>query len=267
MHKKNVLAVSTCSVRLGKWRNTFRISILFLPFWIAIQHASAQDSIGLQGNPEAIADAQAMVETMGGMELWRELESVHFVHEWDLAYRPDRYLENEILDLTGPRSYVTMESETYTRIRAYSPENRYWNIINGEFAFRDDQALADAMERAPYSIYRLARAIAVGDKSLKLDFGMMRDVPDQQAIEFRGPDNEIHAWIVLNVRKEPIVWATTQYKYTLGPLKRFGNLRVPNWATSNNGHVRYEMVSLTGSSQKPSSSLFEVPPEFRDDPR
>ncbi len=267
MHNRIGSVLPMYRLNINICRCKFRILILILSFWLVIQHASAQVSTGLQGDPEAITEAQAMVETMGGMDIWRELESVHFVHEWDLAHRADRYLENEILDLTGPRSYVTMESETYSRIRAYSSENRYWNIINGEFAFTDDQALANAMERAPYSIYRLARAIAIGDESLTLSFGAMRDVPDQQAIQFRGPDNEIHAWIVLNVRREPVVWATTQYKYTFGPLKRFGNLYVPNWATSNNGLVRYEMVSLTGSNQKPDSSLFEVPPEYRTDPR
>ncbi|NIN98621.1 MAG: hypothetical protein GTN93_26115, partial [Anaerolineae bacterium] len=58
-------------------------------------------------DPAAIADAEEMVEAMGGLAIWRELESVHFVHEWDIFDRPDIYLENEILDLTGPRSYVT----------------------------------------------------------------------------------------------------------------------------------------------------------------
>ena len=120
----------------------------------------ADEQIGLQGDPAAIADARAMVETMGGIAIWRDTETVHFVHEWDIANRPDRYLEHEILDLTGPRSYVTMDSEIYTRVRAYSPEHRYWSITNGEFARGSDEALANAMERAPYSIYRLARAVA-----------------------------------------------------------------------------------------------------------
>ena len=236
---------------------------LWLPLWLADQRAFAQERTGVRGDPVAITDAEAMVQTIGGMSVWRELKSVHFVHEWDLARRSDRYLENEILDLTGPRSYVTMESETYNRIRAYSPEYRYWNIINGEFSFTDDQSLVNAMERAPYSIYRLARAIARGDSRYELSFGPMPDVPDQQAIRFLGPDSKIHAWIVLNVRKEPILWATTQYTYTFGPLKRFGNLYVPNWATTNNGLIRYEMVSLTGSIEQPDLSLFQVPVEFR----
>lgn len=221
----------------------------------------AQETPGLRGEPAAIADAERMVETMGGLDIWRKLESVHFVHEWDLYNRPDIYLENEILDLTGPRSYVTMQSEIYNRIRAYSPEHRYWNIINGSFSYASDKELADAMERAPYSIYRLARAVARRDPYYHVQFGPMQEMPGVIALEFRGPDDQIHGWILLNARKEPIVWATTQYTYSFGPLRRFGNLRVPNWAITGNGRVRYEMVSLTGSDKRPDPSLFAPPPE------
>lgn len=222
-------------------------------------YLEAQDSTGLRGDPAAIADAEAMVDAMGGLAIWRELESVHFVHEWDIYARPDIYLENEILDLTGPRSYVTMESEVYERTRAYSPEHRYWNIVNGEFSYASDEAFENAMERAPYSIYRLARAIARGDSYYHVQFGPMRDMPGATALEFRGPDDEIHGWILLNTRKEPVVWATTQYAYAFGPLERYGNLRVPKWAVTGGGRVRYEMVSLTGSNRRPDLSLFAPP--------
>jgi hypothetical protein len=201
----------------------------------------------------------AMVETMGGMAVWRDLESVHFVHEWDIANRPDRYLENEILDLTGPRSYVTMESEIYERVRAYSPEHRFWNILNGEFSYASDESLANAMERAPYNLYRLARAIARGDPGLEVRFGAIEDLPGPQALAFVGPDSEAHGWVVLNARKEPVIWATTQYVYSFGPLERYGNLIVPGWGTTNYGLVRYEMVSLTGSNKRPDLNLFAPP--------
>ena len=204
-----------------------------------------------------------MVEKMGGLAVWRELGSVHFVHEWDLATRTDRYIENEILDLTGPRSYVTMESETYSRIRAYSPEHRYWNVIDGEFSYADQSAFDNAMERAPYSIYRLARAIARDDARYELQFGEIPGIPGVEAIQFNDRSGEPHGWIALNLRNEPILWATTQYVYTFGPLKRFGNLYVPDWATANNGTVRYEMISLEGRIQPPELSLFEAPDPVR----
>lgn len=230
-----------------------------VPLGVTATAQQTQDA-RLRGDAAAIAAAEAMVETMGGLAIWREIESLHFVHEWAVFNRPDTYLEHEILDLTGPRSYVTMDSEIYRRIRAYSPEHRYWNIVNGDFSYASDAAFENAMERAPYSIYRLARAIARGDSTYHVQLGPMKDMPDRQALQFGGSDGEIHGWILLNARHEPLIWATSQYSYAFGPLKRFGNLRVPNWAITGGGLVRYEMVSLTGSTEPPDPSLF-VPPE------
>jgi hypothetical protein len=225
--------------------------------------ASAEEQQGLRGDPAAIEDAKAMVGTMGGLDIWRGVESVHFVHEWDIANRPDRYLEHEILDLTGPRSYVTMDSEIYSRTRAYSPEHGYWSITNGEFARGSEESLTNAMERAPYSIYRLARSLARDDNNLQVRYGTRDGLPDFPTLEFAGLDGEPHGWIVVNARKEPVIWATTQYVYVFGPLARFGNLKVPNWATTSNGLVRYEMVSLTASPQRPELDLFAPPPQVQ----
>ena len=226
---------------------------------IATLDAMADEQTGLAGDAAAIEDARAMVGAMGGLEIWRDIESVHFVHEWDIANRPDRYLEHEILDLTGPRSYVTMDSEIYSRTRAYSPEHGHWSITNGEFAKGSAESLAAAMERAPYSIYRLARSIARDEDDLEVRYGTRDGLPDFPTLEFAGPDGVARGWIVINARKEPIIWATTQYIYVFGPLARFGNLKVPNWATTSNGLVRYEMVSLTGSPQRPELELFAPP--------
>lgn len=214
---------------------------------------------GLRGDPAAIAEALAMVEAMGGAAVWRALGSVHFVHDWDLFGRPDRYREHEILDLTAPRSYVTMDSETYRRVRAYSPEHRFWNMVDGAFSYASDAELANALERAPFSLYRIARGVAANDGYYRVEFGPMRDLPGVTGLEFRGPDDVARGWILLSQRKEPVVWATTQYSYSFGPLERYGNLLVPRWAVTGGGRVRYEMVSLTGSREPPDSGLF-VPP-------
>jgi hypothetical protein len=200
-----------------------------------------------------------MVEAMGGVAVWRQIGSVRFVHEWDLAGRPDRYREQETLDLLAPRSHVVMESEVYRRVRAYSPEHGYWHIVDGVFRRASDAELADALERAPFSLYRLARAVAANDSSYTVTFGPMRDLPGAVGLEFRGSDDRPRGWVLLNRRHEPVVWATSQYSYALGPLERYGNLLVPRWATTGGGRVRYEMVSLTASRERPDSALF-LPP-------
>lgn len=239
---------------------TFEVRTFLLALVLTAPMSGVNAADGLLGDPAAIADARAMVESIGGSAVWAQTESVHFVHEWDFVNRPDRYMENEILDLTGPRSWVSMKSEIHDRVRAYSPEFGYWSVTNGEFARGSDESLANAMERAPYSIYRLARSVARDDNSIQIHYGTIDGIGGPPALEFRDQDNVPRGWILLNARKEPVIWATTQYVYVFGPLARFGNLRVPNWATTSNGLVRYEMVSLTGSQIRPDQRLF-APPE------
>lgn len=235
------------------------VTALGLVLLLGAMAASAQQAEpGLQGEPEAIEDARAMVERMGGLDLWATLEQLHFVHEWDIVNRPQRYLEHEILDLAGARSYVTMDSEDYHRTRVYSPEHGYWSVTDGEFSVGSDEDLANAVARAPFSIYRLARAIGREDPGLTIRHGTLEGIPPVPALEFER-DGEVGGWIVLNARQEPIIWATTQYVYDFGPLARFGNLWVPDWATTSDGLVRYEMVSLEGSSERPAPETWQPP--------
>jgi len=218
-----------------------------------------QNKIGIRGDSSAIAEMEAMVKNMGGKMIWSQLKNLHFVHRW-FYWNSDSYVEDEILDLTGPRSWIEMKSETYHRIRAYSPEHKYWNIINGKFSYANEQAFKDAMERAPYSLYRIARAIATEDSNYEIKYGE-EEFPGARRLEIYGPDGERHGYIVLNFKKEPLVWATTQYKYTFGPMKQFGNLFVPNWAVTAEGAVTYEMISLVGDNQLPDPNLFIPPAE------
>jgi hypothetical protein len=215
---------------------------------------------GLRGDPAAIADAQAMVETMGGMALWAQLRSLHFVHEWYPWNRVDSYIENEILDLAGPRSWADRKSEINHTTRAYSPEGKRWDMRNGAITVAGDDALANDLARAPFNFYRLVRSVAIGDPFFEVRFGE-GDIPGTRRLEFRGPDGTLGGWIILNAKKEPIVKATPEYRYTLGPLKRSGNVWVPAWGVYDNGTTRYELVSLIGDDRAPEASLFLPPAE------
>jgi len=236
-----------------------RLRVFCLTGLLLATLALAEPKVG--NDADARADARAMVERMGGLAIWRDLESVHFVHEWDFVNRPDRYLEHEILDLTGPRSYVTMDSEIRHRTRAYSPEHGHWSVTDGAFEIGSDEVLARSVERAPFSLYRIARFIA--RDTMQVRYGTLESHAAVPALEFLNADGSPGGWIILNSRKEPVIWATTNYVYVMGPLKRFGNLLVSDWATTNNGLVRYQMVSLTGSNQRPDLALFARPEEHR----
>jgi hypothetical protein len=215
---------------------------------------------GIRGDSQAIADAEAMVQTMGGMTIWSKLKGLHFVHEWFPWNRVDSYIENEILDLTGPRSRADRKSEINHAIRAYSPEGKRWSLNNGELVQGSAEELENDLRRAPFNFYRLVRAVAIGDSFYEIRFGE-GDIPGTRQLNFFGPNGVLGGWVILNARKEPIVKATPEYRYTLGPLKRFGNLRVPAWGVYDNGATRYEMISVSGDSRPPDTSVFLPPPK------
>ncbi len=239
-----------------------KIIVLALLLAAAASAQTDTQASGLSGDPEAVELAQSMVEAMGGKEIWSQLKSLHFVHRWYPSNRVDSYLEDEILDLTGPRSWVKMKSEIYHRIRAYSPEHNYWSLTNGSFSYGSETSLNAAMERAPYNIYRIARAVAMDESVYEIRLGES-EIPGGRQMDFYGPDGNRYGWIVVNAAAEPIMWATTQYRYIFGPMQRYGNLSVPEWAVYGNGSFRYQMVSLTGDNDVPDMQLFQPPEEYQ----
>ena len=213
---------------------------------------------GMRGDPEALADAVAMVETMGGILIWSQMKSLHLVHEWYPWNRADSYIEDEILDLTGPRSRADRKSEINHAIRAYSPEGKRWDLRNGAISYGTEEALAQDLDRAAYNFYQLVKAIAINDSRYEVRYGK-GDIPTTRRLEFYGPDGKLGGWIILNVKKEPIVKATPVYRYTLGPLKRFGNLKIPAWGVYDNGWTRYQLINAIGDRNPPAISLFMPP--------
>jgi hypothetical protein len=74
-----------------------KVSVTIFALWFLGQINFAQDKVnGVHGDVEVIAEARSMVETMGGLEIWAQLKSVHFVHEWWPYHRNDSYIVNKI---------------------------------------------------------------------------------------------------------------------------------------------------------------------------
>lgn len=226
---------------------------------LIVASLAAQASVAeLRGDPAAIAEAEAMVQSMGGAAIWTELQSLVLVHEWFASDRIDAYVEHETLDLTGPRSRADRKSEIRHAIRVYSPEGKGWRMQNGEISYGSEEELQRDLRRAPFNFYRLVKGVAVGDSFYEVRFGP-GDVPDTRRIEFYGPDGALGGWVILNARKEPLVKATPEYRYTLGPLQRFGNLRIPAWGVYDNGYTLYQMISATGDRKPPELPIFRAP--------
>lgn len=195
---------------------------------------------------------------MGGSRIWKPLKYLRLVHEWYPWNRSDSYVETETLDLNGPRSHADRKSEISHEIRAYSPEGGAWRIQNGKLARSGPEALAADLARAPFNFFRLVSGVAKDDPFYEVRWGE-GDIPGTRRLEFHGPDGRLGGWVILDADGQPIVKATPDYRYTLGPLERFGNLRLPAWGVYDNGYTRYEMRAATADYQPLDLSLFRAP--------
>jgi len=204
-----------------------------------------------------------MVEAMGGVRIWMPLKSLRLVHEWFPWNRSDSYVETETLDLTGPSSHADRRSEISHSIRAYSQDGGGWRIQDGKLTRSSPEALAADLARAPFNFFRLVSAVAKDDPFYEVRWGE-GDIPGTRRLEFYGPDGRLGGWVILDVDGEPIVKATPEYRYTLGPLERFGNLRLPSWGVYDNGYTRYEMRAATGDHDPLDRSRFRAPAGARE---
>ena len=220
-------------------------------------------ALGLRGDSTAIAAARGMVEAMGGSLIWKPLKSLRLVHEWFPWNRPDSYVETETLDLTGPRSHADRKSEINHEIRAYSPEGGGWRVQNGKLTRSTPEALAADLDRAPFNFFHLVSAVAKDNPFYEIRWGA-GDISGTRRLEFYGPDGRLGGWVILNVNREPIVKATPDYRYILGPLVRFGNLRLPAWGVYDNGFTRYEMRAASGDHKPIEAALFIAPDTIRE---
>ncbi len=230
---------------------------------VATTSTGSAATSGLRGDPTAIDAARAMVDAMGGAQIWKPLKSLRLVHEWYPWNRLDSYIETETLDLTGPRSHADRKSEIRHEIRAYSPEGGGWRFQEGKLVLSSPEAVAADLARAPFNFYRLVSAVAKDDPFYEVRWGE-GDIPGTRRLEFRGSDGRLGGWVILNVDGEPIVKATPDYRYVLGPLERFGNLRLPAWGVYDNGYTRYELGAADGDHEPLDPALFLVPAGFHE---
>src|SRR6056297_880038 len=73
---------------------------------VDISTLKAQDSA--KGDSTALEATMALIDHMGGKDVWSQLSQIKFQHRWYPVNR-ESYLEDEVIDLTNIRSWVRMK--------------------------------------------------------------------------------------------------------------------------------------------------------------
>lgn len=212
---------------------------------IAASPAAAQ----LRGDPEAIAQAEKMIERLGGAEAWSSARTLHLVYDgWD-ADPGAPMIEEAWRDLTRPWTTVH-----YTRPDADAPfvefhqrPDRSWLIVRGEHRPFDEAENAANQSFWRYDFYTVLRRLAADDNAITL-------AADENRITLTGPEGEDWGWFQIDATGQPVRWGAMDrgepLEYIYGPVTDFGDIAFPAWATSVDGGWRfsYETVALSADA-------------------
>lgn len=195
----------------------------------------------LQGDEKAVALAIEMMEAMGGREIWAdavwmyaEERSMSLNHIEALAYRGWRGLQH-------PQGGYSVENAGFSYRQGWTTAGG-WRVLNGEFLEFSGERLAEETRFWPKEIYTMYRRFAAGDDDLRLiSTGERR---------FRIEDVQSGAALgEFSVSPEggPLVWrsgdAEIDVTYVYGPLKSFGDIKLPAWGAQTNGAWRFNYVA------------------------
>jgi hypothetical protein len=197
-----------------------------------------------------------MVENVGGKELWAQLRSLHLKQRFYVTFWKESIIHQEWIDFETERLYVTIENERLDHTRAYDSTGG-WFLRDGEFErFTDDHL---ALERGFWKrdMFRSFHLMASDDPSIELRMN------GEDRLEVYENGGEILCWFKLSPSNEPILWGAAVGDYPIefifGPLRRYGNIRVPAWGGFTDGSWRFDMLQARGSVKPPPVSY--APPQ------
>lgn len=202
----------------------------------------------LEGDKDAIALANKMLETIGGKSIWKEAQFIYVELTGYYAREQDPWDETFWMDLNRPRGRFVLKSETKDQVIAWTPEGG-WDMNNGTVVPFD--SAHHAFEMAYWNIqpvvvfHRLATGIPqtrveMGDNKFRFDV-------------FDSKSNKLVAQFAVNMKNEPIKWGSKigdrEFEHVFGPLKKFNKVIQPSWGAVLSGIWRYEhkLISLSTS--------------------
>ena len=222
-------------------------------FALAIQFAAPAHA-ELQGDDEAIALANEMMEAMGGRDVWAAANwmyakerSLSVNHKLPLDYQGWRGLKT-------PQGSYQVESSEISYKQVWTLEGG-WRVLNGEYAEFDAERLAGEVNFWPREIYTMYHRFAAGDASLRLIY--------EEGRKFRVEDAQTAAPLgvfTTSLEGGPVVWSSgdtdDDVTYVYGPLKSFGPIKLPAWGAQTGGDWRFTYVDAKLHNDAPPADMF-----------
>jgi hypothetical protein len=230
------------------------LSISVLVMTIACALPALADS--LTGNPDAVALAEQMLETLGGKTAWTEARMVTVELRGYYAREQEPWYETYWMELEDPRGRFELRGET-DRVIAWTPDGG-WELSNGTAEAMDSTRHAFELEYWKHQPVVVFHRLAKGVPATRVEMG----TNEYRFDVFDAESDALLAQFAVNMKGEPIKWGATigeqEFEQVFGPLGEFTNVSMPKWGATITGVWRYEHVSISLAKTPPPVS-YEIP--------
>ncbi len=224
------------------------VSACVLPLLLIPLTATAE----LSGDPEAIAMADQVVDSIGGRELWSGFRSLHIV-EKTRTLNGDGVMGEFWRDLREPRERYTLRNRQGRTVEFWWDRRGVSQLVAGK---PPEPPLPDSVHEEilaywPGEIYVMYYRLASEDSDLSLEkhednsFTATSKMLGKALGRFWvNADGELYRWRHAD---------GTEYIY--GPLRHFGEISFPDWGTQVDGSWSFYYIEVRGSDEAPPVSF------------
>lgn len=211
----------------------------------------------LTGDGEARELVHDMLETLGGVGVWREARTIRIELEGLLANEPHPWLETYWIDLEVPRGRYEIAAGESERIIAWTAAGG-WESRDGTVEPQSDERHELEQGYWARELTVIFRRLAAETPATRVEVDTLdTGLPRIEVADARS--GEVLAALTLNTRAEPVAWSASigesSFDRVLGPLVDYGGLMLPLWGASPSGLWRYRHIAASLSPEPPPVSF------------
>ncbi|HJU90293.1 MAG TPA: hypothetical protein VJ672_12925 [Gemmatimonadaceae bacterium] len=217
---------------------------------IAELHAQAPStSRGVRGDSAALTAVQLMLNHLGGRELWAKARSLH-VRERAYSAALKQEMQAEFWrDVREPRIWYRQVSPETERTVAITGEHG-WQLRDGKLTEHSAAEIQRWTTLWPRLLYTMFYRLAAGDSTITVRLEEPRTL-----LVLDGAGVELCRFF-LNAAGEMIRWRVDDREdHLYGPLRSFGQVRMPDWGASTDARYRFYYTAFEISPDPPPISF------------
>ncbi|MHA7870780.1 MAG: hypothetical protein ACX939_00365 [Hyphococcus sp.] len=208
----------------------------------ALAFMATPSSAALNGDPQAIALAEKMIDRLGGPEIWSSTRTLYVEYEGWRGDVSEPVVERAWRDLAEPRQKIVFERRSAEVVWVITPDASWLEHSSRGLIKQTEDEHRNNLDFWNYDFYTILYNLARGDERLTLS------LEEPQTVRMTGPGGADWGWFEIDQTGQPIRWGAPDgddaLEYVYGPVKAFGNINFPAWGTASNGFWRFDYTDV-----------------------